>query len=61
MSTLPGETALASELHVGIGPNTSPLRGFGFPFERLSREEKVQPLIPTSVIKARDFGSRELT
>lgn len=59
MSTLPGETALASELHVGIGPNTS-LRGIGFPFEQLSREEKVQPLIPTSVVKAHDFGSREL-
>ena len=27
ISTLPMEFALTSELHVGIGPNASPLRG----------------------------------
>lgn len=54
------EIALASELHVVIRPNASPLRGIGFPFELLSREGKVQALVPTSGIKACDFDSREL-
>lgn len=49
-----------------IGPNVSLLGGGGggcirFPFELLSREGKVQSLVPTSVIKVCDFGSRELT
>lgn len=56
------ELAPASELHVGVGPWSFSPWGIGFPFGLLSKEEeKVQPLVPTSVIKACDFAPRELT